>query len=711
MEDRFVIKHGVVLAYNGRSACVTVPLGVTEVSYGVFSERQSIVNAVFPEGLKKLPYHTFYGCQRLETVWIPDSVTELTENMFYRCISLKSVRIPSHCVVHRTAFDGASEDFTVICDTDSPAKLPSNLKHAAIKGYLERRRRGEKIPRDSDEAYLSYVKGQRAKLLSAFGEYEPLYDCLMSGDMLKLEEAEKLLESVKDPSIKASLIGYVEKNSTPAILLKREKAEERKMMRLFSGMPPTAAEMREVFSFEIADDGTYVITGYRDDGADVSVPSAIGRRRVSAIGRGAFSGGGFLGPIVKKNVTKIKRAVIAEGITHISELAFAYCPDLESVRLPESLRSIGSRAFYGCKSLKEINLPSGLERIGNECFHLTGLDPLVFGRSTLYNGNTLLKVDPDASGILRVRGGTEKIASEALKECRKLNAIVLPKGLREISDGAFGEYLRLECLNIPSSLEKIGDGNFFREGSVDRLEIESVSAWLSVTLEAVGASPTAVARKVTFGGEPLVSLEVPEGTERLGCAQLAGLNTLKSVSLPKSLRSIGEKAFYGCSELTDIKGLEEVKSIGAGSFSGASALKCIRLSTELEYLGVAAISNCFSLRSITLPNTVHALAERLFCGCYTLASVDLPEGLKEIGASAFMNCKTLKTVALPESLEKIGANAFFACFGLEKLRIPERVSEIALSAFMLCTDLTLQVKKGSYAHSYAERFALRHEVY
>lgn len=67
--------------------------------------------------------------------------------------------------------------------------------------------------------------------------------------------------------------------------------------------------------------------------------------------------------------------IIANGVTNISDYAFAFCAEIERVVIPATVTEIGDDAFAYCRGLTEINLPAGLEKIGVGAFEeCTGLE-------------------------------------------------------------------------------------------------------------------------------------------------------------------------------------------------------------------------------------------------------------------------------------------------------------------------------------------------
>ena len=84
-------------------------------------------------------------------------------------------------------------------------------------------------------------------------------------------------------------------------------------------------------------DGGAVITRYKGSDVEISIPSMIDGKRVTAIGESAFSGCGDL-----------QSVLIPDGVTKIGMWAFSGCSGLKSVIIPGSVRDVGFYAFSSC---------------------------------------------------------------------------------------------------------------------------------------------------------------------------------------------------------------------------------------------------------------------------------------------------------------------------------------------------------------------------
>lgn len=56
---------------------------------------------------------------------------------------------------------------------------------------------------------------------------------------------------------------------------------------------------------------------------------------------------------------KVSRIVVEDGVTSIGNFAFAFCPGLKEISLPETVISIGDSVFDGCESLEVIYVAEG----------------------------------------------------------------------------------------------------------------------------------------------------------------------------------------------------------------------------------------------------------------------------------------------------------------------------------------------------------------
>jgi NAD-dependent DNA ligase len=131
--------------------------------------------------------------------------------------------------------------------------------------------------------------------------------------------------------------------------------------------------------------------------------------------------------------SRIKKLVIAEGVSKIGRYAFYKCAALESVELPDSLVQIEEGAFGRCTALEYVRLPASVTKIAEGLFaRCKALREVKFG------------------------SGLEEIGEEAFRGCRNLRDVVLPEGLEEIGDEAFRGCVSLIAAEIPESVEEIG---------------------------------------------------------------------------------------------------------------------------------------------------------------------------------------------------------------------------------------------------------------
>ena len=158
--------------------------------------------------------------------------------------------------------------------------------------------------------------------------------------------------------------------------------------------------------------------------ANVSAKNLI--IRGGTIYSGAFSGKNIEALELKSTVklngsaqfvgcSKLKSAIIENGITGISTACFNNCVLIDSIELPNSVVELGESAFAGCSSLKSITLSTNIKKIPNSCFSGTGFETFSI---------------PNESGV-------EEIQDDIFYNCSSLKNIYIGKNVKTINSKAF----------------------------------------------------------------------------------------------------------------------------------------------------------------------------------------------------------------------------------------------------------------------------------
>ena len=252
--------------------------------------------------------------------------------------------------------------------------------------------------------------------------------------------------------VSAWLLDY--KNRTADLAAEQKKAEK-KMMRELNAAPDSVSELKKVWSYKKREDGTLVITSYKGNKTEISVPAKIGKEAVTAIGTYAFS------PCAPRrtqeqadNRGQIQKITLPDSIKVIEENAFYWCKELEEINvpdgmteicngtftncgikkmmLPDSVKRIGESAFWGCDSMTSVNIPESVTEIGKQAF----------------GACTALKE-------IEVPGSVEKISSWVFQHCSALEKVIIHEGVAEIGREAFSNCTALNELELPASIKKI----------------------------------------------------------------------------------------------------------------------------------------------------------------------------------------------------------------------------------------------------------------
>ncbi len=389
--------------------------------------------------------------------------------------------------------------------------------------------------------------------------------------------------------------------------------------------------------------------------------------------------------------------------------------NLETVRLPATIKSIGNGTFSGANSLKYVY-------IGNlEANDFTTVEKFLYG-AFAHSGITSAKIAGTSTFITKVRNSATTTTSlkGTFSGCANLTKveIVSPENLTSIPDDMFGGCASLSEFNFTSLINLTSIGKFAFLGcgfeSIDLSKCVGGSSFLGAEgafqnctqLSSVKLPATVgtMGNKV-FMNTGFVNIDLKDfaGVTKFGTYAFADCIALETVHFPAKVPTLNTYMFNGCTELDTVTFEEGFKAEFQNyMFGSCSSLEHIDLSNvDITKFGTYTFNKCVSLQEIDLSNcSAVALGNYMFDGCENLTSVKLSNKLNYIGTYSFRNCISLETLDLSQTQLKIistsattnvtystAAHTFENCTSLHTLKLPEGITQIAGQVFLNCTSL------------------------
>ena len=212
---------------------------------------------------------------------------------------------------------------------------------------------------------------------------------------------------------------------------------------------------------------------------------------------------------------ELKKVVIKDGVTNVSNYALFFLPAATQVTLPESVTSIGRYGIALCSKLTGMSIPKGVTEIGD--FGLAG------------DGLTAITL-PD---------GLQSLGRGAFDACASLSGTTLPAAITAVPDKCFNDCTKLLTVDYKGEVTVIGERAF-------------------------------------EGCKSLTKAPIPAAVTTLGNSAFNGCIALTDVTLPAGVTAVPEDCFRGCTALKDMKLPGTVTSVGHNAFTGCKALKDVR---------------------------------------------------------------------------------------------------------------------------------------
>ena len=212
---------------------------------------------------------------------------------------------------------------------------------------------------------------------------------------------------------------------------------------------------------------------------------------------------------------ELKKVVIKDGVTNVSNYALFFLPAATQITLPESVTSIGRYGIAMCSKLTGMSIPKSVTEIGD--FGLAG------------DG---------------------------------LTAVTLPDGLQSLGRGAFDACASISGMTLPAAITAVPDKCF-----------NDCTKLLTVDYK---GEVTAIGERAFEGCKSLTKAPIPAAVTALGASAFNGCVALTDVTLPGGVTAVPDACFQDCTALADMKLPATVTDVGHNAFTGCKALKDVR---------------------------------------------------------------------------------------------------------------------------------------
>ena len=611
---------------------LTIPDGVTSIGNHVFDYCIALKSITIPESVKSIGNAAFQYCQRLKNITLPSGITTIGSSMFRNCEVLESIEIPAGVTsIGSYAFGDCYELSEIV--------LPETLPEISAGMFYN----------CDDITELRIHDGATSIGSSAFGGCLDLRSITIPGSVKLIdEEAFVSCERLKD-------VYYIGTES---------QWNKIKIYTFYNEDLLNATRH-------------YIVTDTCGDNLTWTYDLSTQTLRIS--GEGAmydYSSGSYPWEDYK---SLIRTVIIEDGITSISNYAFAYCNNLMSVTIHDSVTTIGNYAFAYCDNLMSVAIPDSVTTIGNYAFAgCSNLTSVIIGNGVANIGYgsflycvklTSIVVDEDnqyySSDSVGALFDKDKTMLIQYPVSNTRISYTIPGGVTIIGDSAFNCCSNLTSITIPDSVTIIGSSAFGSCSALNDIYYGSTQEdWNKITINSDNdyltdatihfTEPESVVKSGKCGDNLTWTLDTQTGELTIsGTGKMTNWSSypdvpwysfksaIKSVKINDGVTSIGKYAFHYHESLENVKISDSVTSIGGGAFSDCDNLESIMIPSGVIYINQYAFDSCGNLKIITISDSVTDIGYAAFDRCYDIADVyymGSEEQWNEINNGDFNNC-------------------------------------------------------------------------
>ncbi len=284
---------------------------------------------------------------------------------------------------------------------------------------------------------------------------------------------------------------------------------------------------------------------------------------------------------------QIKHIIIEDGVTSISDNAFAQCKNLKDVQIGKDVETVGNYAFAYSYELEYITFPKSVSNLGSNLFYDSAIlvqvdilnpDCVITDSETVFPANT------------RICGYENSTAQEYAEKynrtfivCSETVEPTEPES-EDVVNGTCGGNVTWQFNKTTGTITFSGTGAIdFYTGSVNVCPWDDYKSMIKTAI-------------------------IQDGITEIGTYALSNCTNLTKVEIEQSVTTFGVQTFYRCTSLKTIVLEENITRIGGGCFQGCTSLESMYVyNRELVFDGMMG---CPLPSTVTLYGYLNSTAEQ-----------------------------------------------------------------------------------------------------
>ena len=641
-----VTKMGEMVFFNCTALkSVVLSKNITELPFNAFNTCTSLTDIRLHDGLKTIGDSAFSNCSALKEIYIPETVTDISFHAFSTCRALETVAIPEGVtILSRGTFSNCHELKSV--------SLPKSLVEVEQEAFLDCHKLSD-VNYEGSEADWNDV-------IIAKSNMDGSANILLTSKVTIHYNSYKPSQPVITPTPTAAPTPVI--TPTPTV---EPTPTVKPVTTPNPNLPNGKCGANATWEFNTAD-GTLTIRG---EG------KMVNGYKTEA---GTVVGYGW-----NKYQSVIKKVVIEEGITHISDNAFKECTGLKEVVMPESVTSIGDMVFWGTWNVEKFTIhPTLAETYYNSV-------PPYIENLYIYDLEHFLGLYQGKTSAGEYTGNFFTDAKNIYLNDVLLTDLVIPEGFTSVPDSAFSGCNSLKTVTLPDTVTTIGEKAFFEcdnlkdvklSENLKEIEQQAFDSCKSLTSITIPASVEIINERV-FSNVKSIAFE--------GNAPLIAANAFMQVKADayypagNSTWTAEKKENYG-GELNWVEGTPTVEPTTTPEVTPTVAPTTTPEPTkqpgDFEYSNACGENAIWSYDEATATLTIS--------GTGPMAEGARSENGILVSYSWYKYESEIKTVVVEDGITHISDNAFKDFTALTKVTLPKSIASIGFNVFLSCDKLT-----------------------